>query len=209
MMKTPVDKQTGWRGSEELWLKAAYEMLIEAGIDSVKVMPLARRIKMSRTSFYWHFENRQALLEALIFRWKEKNTGNLISQTTVYAETISEALLNLFDCWVNPDLFDASMEFAIRNWAHQSADLKEILDNTDRERIAAIRSLFERYGFNPIQADIRAHTVYYTQVGYIAMMVDEPLTERLEKMPAYVETFAGSYPSKSEISRFRSRHTNS
>ncbi|MEH6824607.1 MAG: TetR/AcrR family transcriptional regulator [Motiliproteus sp.] len=206
MKKVVATKQSGWRGSVDLWLDEAYKMLVESGVESVKVMPLAKALNMSRTSFYWHFEDREALLDALIRRWEKQNTGNLIAQTEVYAETITEAVLNLFDCWVNPALFDSRMDFAIRNWAQQSPALKKRLEQTDQDRITAIRDMFSRFGFDEEQADIRAHTVYYTQVGYISMMVDEPVSERLRRMPVYVENYAGSYPTESEIARFIARH---
>jgi len=206
MNNTVEKKQTGWRGSEDFWLDGAYKLLVENGVDAVKVMPLAKALKISRTSFYWHFEDREALLDALIEKWKRQNTGNLVTQTRVYAETITEAVLNLFDCWIDPQLFDARMDFAIRNWAHQSADLKKTLEQTDKERIEAIRAMFLRFDFDEEQADVRAHTVYYTQVGYISMMVDEPASLRFKRIPTYVETFAGCYPRKTEIARFMARH---
>ncbi len=199
-------KKSGWRGSEELWLDAAHKMLIDSGVESVKVMSLATALNMSRTSFYWHFSDRNALLDALIERWKMRNTGNLIAQTELYAETITEAILNLFECWIDAQLFDARMDFAIRNWAHHSTRLKHILRLTDRQRIDAIRAMFSRFSFSEEEANVRAHTVYYTQVGYISMMVDESKAERLKHIPAYVENFAGQYPSASELARFMSRH---
>lgn len=206
MQNGNVLKKTGWRGSEEVWLHAAHRMLIESGVESVKVMTLANALDMSRTSFYWHFTDRKALLDALIARWQARNSGNLIAQTELYAETITEAVLNLFDCWVDPELFDARLDFAIRNWAQNAPELKIILEQTDQDRIDAIRSMFSRFDFSPEQADVRAHTVYYTQIGYISMMVQEQLRERVERMPTYVENFAGQYPSESEIARFKSRH---
>ena len=206
MKSSVAKKHSGWRGSEEFWLDGAYKLLVENGVDAVKVMPLAKALDMSRTSFYWHFEDRDALLDALIEQWKKQNTGNLITQTSIYAETITEAVLNLFDCWVNPQLFDARMDFAIRNWAHQSPALKQTLEQTDKKRIEAIKAMFLRFDFDEEQADVRAHTVYYTQVGYISMMVDEPVTIRFKKIPTYVETFAGSYPTTTEIARFMARH---
>ena len=66
--------------------------------------------------------------------------------------------------------------------------------------------MFSRFDFSEEQSDVRAHTVYYTQIGYISMMVEEPVEERLKHIPAYVETFAGQYPTESEIARFVSRH---
>ena len=169
-------------------------------------MPLAKALKMSRTSFYWHFQDREELLNALIERWRLLNTGNLIQQTNVYAETITEAILNVFDCWVDPKLFDARMDFAIRNWARKKPDLSIVMEQTDRERVEAIRNMFLRFSFSNQQADIRAHTVYYTQVGYISMMVNEEMEERMKKMSAYVETFSGIPPTEKEIARFKARH---
>ncbi len=199
-------KNNGWRGSEAVWLDAAHRMLVESGVESVKVMSLANALNMSRSSFYWHFKDRKALLNALIERWKEQNTGNLITQTELYAESITEAILNLFDCWIDPQLFDAPMDFAIRNWAQHSADLKEVLKQTDEHRINAIQAMLYRFGMSHEQGNIRAYTMYYTQVGYISMMVQEPLQDRLARMPAYVENFVGLYPTESEIARFMSRH---
>lgn len=206
MQDNKSGQKNGWRGSEEVWLDAAYAMLIESGVESVKVMSLASELNVSRTSFYWHFSDRDALLEALIQRWRERNTGNLIARTELYAETISEAVFNLFDCWIDRELFDAPMDLAIRNWAQNASELKVILDQTDQDRISAIRSMFRRFDFTPEQSEVRARTVYYTQIGYISMMVEEPVQERFKHMPAYVETFAGQYPTESEIARFMSRH---
>lgn len=206
MAKQNMDKRSGWRGSEELWLDAAYEVLIESGVESVKVMPLAKSLGLSRTSFYGHFDSREELLEKLIQRWREKNTGNLIHQTEAFATNIAEALFNLFDCWLDFDLFDDKLDFAIRNWALSDTRLKAVLETVDQERVAAIRTMFERFGFDALQASVRAHTVYYTQIGYISMMVSEPDEMRIPLMPLYVETFCGLKPSEAEIARFAGRH---
>lgn len=199
-------KKNNSRGSETAWLDAAHHLLIESGVESVKIMSLANRLKLSRTSFYWHFSDREALLDALINRWEKQNTGNLVARTQLYAESITEAVLNLNDCWVDPQLFDARMDFAIRNWAHQSKKLKAILEKDDKERINAIHDMFLRFGFSQTQADVRAHTVYYTQIGYISMMVEESLAQRLKRTPVYVESFTGQLPTEKEIARFISRH---
>jgi len=199
----------GWRGSADLWLDAAYELLVTSGVEAVKILPLAKAVRMSRPSFYWHFEDREALLDALIARWDAKNTGNLVTQTRQHATSIAEALFNLFDCWLDENLFDAKLDFAIRNWAQSAPNLKAKLEIADQTRIKAITDMFVRHGFNPIQSDIRASTIYYTQVGYIAMMVEEPKSIRVERMPAYIETFTGCSPTESEIARFKARHLGS
>ncbi|MGF1622493.1 MAG: TetR/AcrR family transcriptional regulator [Rhodomicrobiaceae bacterium] len=206
MSKLAARKQRNRRGSEDVWLDAAYEALIEGGIEAVKVMPLAENLDVSRTSFYWHFDDREALLNALIEKWKEKNTGNLVRQTQLFAETITEAVLNLFDCWIDPELFDARLDFAMRSWAQGSPELKSTFEEADAERIEAICAMFARFGFDAYHAHIRANTIYLTQIGYISMKADEPLPERIRHMPAYVETVTGRTPSQSEIERFMARH---
>jgi AcrR family transcriptional regulator len=170
-------------------------------------MPLAQMLGLSRTSFYWHFKDREALLAALLDRWEAQNTGNLVARTEAYAESINEALYNLFDCWLTRDLFDSRLDFAIRNWALGDPTIKAKLQRTDETRITAIRAMFARFGYPPDHADTRAHTVYYTQIGYISMMVAEPRDIRIARMPAYVENFSGRAPAPAETARFMARHT--
>lgn len=195
------------RGSEDIWLDAAYDLLTGSGVEAVKVMPLARRLGLSRTSFYWHFKDREALLEAMIRRWEDKNTGNLVARTEAFAETICEAMFNLFDCWLDDDLFDARLDLAIRNWARNDEALQARLDAADNRRKAAIIGMFARFGYAEGEAEVRAMTVIYTQIGYISMQVTEEPAERIARMPAYVEVFTGRKPSDSDVRRFTSRHS--
>ncbi len=196
----------GWRGSADLWLDAAYQALIAGGVEAVKLGALATGLGLSRTSFYHHFADREALLAALIARWQGQNTGNLVARTQSYAETITEAVLNLFDCWITPELFDSRLEFAIRNWALGDAAVGAVLLDADAARLAAITAMFTRFGFDADQADIRARTIYLTQIGYIAMRSDENLDLRLQRIPAYVVAFAGRAASAGEVARFVARH---
>jgi AcrR family transcriptional regulator len=198
--------ERGWRGSAELWLDAAYEALVTGGVEAVKVAPLAERLRMSRTSFYWHFPDREALLAGLVARWQGHNTGNLIARCEAPAATITEAVLNLIDCWIDPELFDSRLEFAIRTWALTDPALTATLAEADQRRIAAIAALFRRFGYDRDEADIRAHTIYLTQVGYISMRVSETTERRIERIPSYALTFTGAAPSAAEVAAFRARH---
>ena len=194
------------RGSEEIWLDAAYEVLTEKGIEAVKIMPLAKRLGLTRTGFYWHFKDRDALLEAMIQRWEDKNTGNLIARTQAYAESISEAMFNLFDCWLDVELFDARLDLAIRNWARNDAGLQARLDKADAKRSDAVAAMFKRFDYSDIQAQVRSMSVIYTQIGYISMQITENWQQRIARMPDYIEVFTGVRPSLSEIRRFEARH---
>lgn len=196
----------GWRGTPDLWLDAAYDLLVEGGVEAVKVMPLAERLGLSRTSFYWHFPDREALLSGLIARWEGKNTANLVARCEAPAATISEAMLNLIDAWVDPDLFDSRLEFAMRTWSLTDAGVEAAMAKADATRIAALTALFLRFGYPGTEADTRARTLYLTQVGYIALRSQESFEVRMARIPAYVLTFSGRSPSDDEIAAFRARH---
>ena len=61
------------------WLKAACRVLVSEGIHRVRILTLAADLGVTRGSFYWHFDNRADLLEALIDDWRQRNTGVLLS----------------------------------------------------------------------------------------------------------------------------------
>lgn len=204
--QTSAGQNSGWRGSADIWLNAAYEALIETGVDGVKIQPLAKRLNLSRTSFYWFFKDRKELLGALLDLWREKNTGNLIKQAEAYAETVSEAMLNIIDCWLMSDLFDARLEFAVRSWAVQSSDVMAEIEKADQQRLDALAKLFTRFGQDTRMADVRARTIYLVQIGYISMQSNEDIGVRMARIPGYVETFCGQAPTQNELNRFYARH---
>jgi len=197
---------SGWRGSREGWLQAAYQSLLESGVESVKIQPLAKRLNLSRTSFYWFFKDREELLAALLARWRDKNTGNLVKQTEAYAESLGEAMLNVFDCWLDIELFDSQFEFAVRSWALQSPQILNAVHEADRLRMEALSRMFMRFGHDNTAADVRARTTYLVQIGYISMQSDEDLGLRMRRIPEYVAIFTGRAPQRRELDRFFARH---
>lgn len=199
-------QESGWRGSKELWLEAAYQLLLEGGIDNVRILSLAKMLKLSRTSFYWFFKDREALLDALLTLWQDKNTSSLLRQTHEQAGSLAEATLNLFDCWLDNKLFDSILEHAIRSWGVQSPAVAQALSEADILRMEAIKLMFIRHGSEPLVADVRSRALYLTQIGYISMNTQEDISTRLLRVPSYVAIFSGTLPSQQELENFQQRH---
>lgn len=197
---------SGWRGSQEAWLEAAYESLLDSGVESVKILPLAKKLNLSRTSFYWFFKDREELLAALISRWREKNTGSIVKQSEAYAETLAEAMLNVFDCWLDATLFDSKFEFAVRSWALQSDELLAEVAEADRIRMEALTRMFMRFGHSENTADVRARNTYLVQIGYISMQSKEDVSLRMRRIPEYIAIYTGEVPQQRELDRFYARH---
>lgn len=202
-MADDITQESGRRGSRELWVNAAYEALIEQGIDAVKIQTLGARLKLSRTSFYWFFKDRSALLAALIEMWAGRTTDPLIAASRAYAETETEAMLNVTACFLSDETFDSRLEFAVRGWAHQDVEILARLRAVDAERLAALRAMLEGWGHGAQDADVRARAIYLVQIGYISMQTRETLELRIGRVPNYVEIFCGKRPDAREMARFR------
>lgn len=193
------------RGSAEMWLDAAYETLLDGGIEAVRILPLAKKLNLSRTSFYWFFKDREELLNMLLSRWKAKNTGHWVERTKAYADSVCEAVLNVMDCWFDDAIFDSRYEAAIRSWAQQSPEVADALVDDDAQRIAALTALFERFDYQPATADVRARAMYFSQLGYLATRPNEDMPTRMSRIADYVEVFTTVRPSEKELERFLSR----
>lgn len=201
-MPSAPAKRLKERGSRELWLEAAYQALIEGGVDSVRIQVLSDRLNLSRTSFYWFFQTREELLEALLDRWEQTNTRGFVAAAEAYAETPAEAALNLLSCFIVGEQFDAGFEFAVRSWALQSDDTMGRVKRADETRMEALRVMLRRFGYDEIDADVRARTIYLVQIGYISMQTRETVATRLTRIAAYVRIYTGTDATHSEMARF-------
>lgn len=194
------------RANRQVWLDAAYDLFVTEGIEAVKIMPLAKKLNLTRTGFYWHFKGVLELHDAIIDIWHTRNTGIILERCGAPAQSLCAALFNLIDCWIDRDLFDAPLDLAIRNWARNDAKLQALVDLSDRTRLLAVIKVFERFGKTGDAAHYRALTVILTQTGYYSMHVFEPRLQRAIAGCQYAEIFAGEAPSQLEVDAFLDRH---
>lgn len=199
-----IDERT--RLSPEIWLDAATDSLLEGGVEAVRILPLADRLGFSRASFYRFYESRDALLAALLDRWRTQNTGGWVARAGAYADSIGEALLNVFDCCLDDSLFDTRYEAAIRSWAQQSPEIAAIAREEDAKRIDALAAMFARFGYAAETAEVRGRSVYFVQLGYVALRSRESVAVRMERIPEYVGLFSGVRATGHEMERFFARH---
>jgi AcrR family transcriptional regulator len=66
--------------SAERWAEAALDLIARDGVAGVAVEPLAKELGVTKGSFYWHFPNREALLEAALKLWEGRETGETIDK---------------------------------------------------------------------------------------------------------------------------------
>ena len=194
--------EDGQRTSRQDWIDLARRTLIEGGVEKIKVLTLAKGLGVSRSSFYWFFKDRQDLLDRLLDHWEQTNTTAIVEHAARPAGTIAEAVLNVFECWVDARLYSPRLDFAIRDWSRRDASVRSRLDRAEASRVEALTAMYERHGFTAREAMIQAKTLYFMQVGYYALEVDETIEERLEYVNDYVRAFSGSSASNEEMARF-------
>lgn len=185
------------------WLNVARDILVSEGVSEVKVLTINQRLDVSRSSFYWYFKSRKDLLEALLNDWEARNTDVIVAHCGLPAATITAAVLNFFSCFLDPDLFDQGLDFAVREWSRRDGHVRKRIDLADSKRLTAITAMFERYGYSAYDADVRARILYFMQLGYHALDQTEPLAERLRRVEGYLVGFTGIGPRPGEVDAFR------
>ena len=201
-MTDDTDRSSG-RLSREDWLKAAVEAIVSGGVEQVKVQVIARNLGVSRSSFYWFFKSRQDLLDQLLEHWQETNTAAIVERAERPAETPCRSVLHVFECWVREELFSPRLDIAVRDWARKSETVRRAVAQGDEERVRALARMFERHGYAGPEAFIRARVLYFMQIGYYSLLVEEPMEARMGYVAHYLRVFTGLEPTSKEIADFR------
>lgn len=190
----PIKRSRGQREgslSRQDWIEAAREVLIKDGIERVKVEPLAERLKVSRGSFYWHFVDHQALLDALLSLWEETALEPMRAVSTEPALTAAQRYEKFMRVWVQGEPYCPIFDLSIRRWAMVSPDVSRVIKRVDDARIGLLTDIFRDMGHEPDEAFIRARITYFHQIGYYASDVHESAETRERYWPLYVKILAG------------------
>lgn len=191
LLSTRDDPKPAPRLSPGDWIAAALALLAEEGIEAVQITALARRLKVTRGGFYWHFASREALLDALIAEWRARNSG-VMAEALAHSNSLEAGVLDLFSVWVDHRRFDPNLDQAVRDWARRDPALAEVVRDEDDARVRTIADFYERNGYEPTEAFVRARVIYFTQLSYYALGVTEPMERRMTYLEAYFRCFTGT-----------------
>jgi AcrR family transcriptional regulator len=162
------------------WLSAGLEALRKGGVGSVRVERLAGDVGITKGSFYHHFRDRGALLDAVIEYWSREMTdaeferiqtlrGGLAARLVALAEDVLEKGMGRYDP-------------AIRAWARGDRKVAAAVAQVDRRRIKALAGFFEEGGFTSAEARTRARTFYTFLLGEPQVRAPAREAGELEKM---------------------------
>jgi AcrR family transcriptional regulator len=194
----------GSRIGRQVWLDTARQMLIDDGIERVRIERIADKLRVTRGGFYWHFRDRQALLTELLRDWEKTNTEAFIAAIEEAPDNFESRVLRIFTLWIE-GIFDANLEVAVRNWARTSKAVTKAIQRADIQRLNFLESLFVSAQYSAEEANVRARVLYYTQIGYYAVGERTTREERLAVAPLYYRVYTGRLLSKAGANELESR----
>lgn len=149
------------RLSREDWVGAALQMVGELGLDRLKIEPLATRLGTTKGSFYWHFKDRTALLEATLEHWETQATEAVIRE--VDREPDPERLAALL-ARVSRSHSGARAELAILASA-EDPQVRPIVQRVHRTRLKYLTERLTALGLPTERAAARAGVCYSAYLG--------------------------------------------
>lgn len=175
-MSTAQSESSSSRLRREDWLKHALEGLRREGVSGLRVEPLARSLGVTTGSFYWHFKDRQDLLDSLLDHWTEKMTRAVARRMTSEEEP-EEQLRQLVEEVAMEEW--SRYEIAIRNWATFDSHARRSTRKVDECRLGYVTGLFLQLGFEEAEAEMRARTLLFCNLGEAAFSIRESSEKRL------------------------------
>ena len=155
------------------WIAAAFELLAESGIEGARAEPLAKRLKVTKGSFYWHFTDRRDLLLAVLSHWKEGRIRDIIKQTRAQAGRELDQIYHVIDVYsASRSRRGRMIELAVRDWARRDAEAGAIVAEVDDVRLRCARDLFLACGVPMEEASSRCMLLYAYVFG-VSLMIYE------------------------------------
>ena len=146
------------------WITAALAAIADGGLAAVGIEPLAARLGATKGSFYWHFENRDALLEAAIGRWEQETTTDVSTEITAAHDAPASQFRRLVTGVIQRAEQDRVGPALLASAAHPA--VAPALERVTTARLNLIATVFRRLGFSRAGARRRALLAYSAYLGH-------------------------------------------
>ncbi len=155
------------------WIEAAIDVLADQGVNGLRVEVLAKNFGVTKGSFYWHFRDRQDLLDAVLQVWKEGRLRDIEKQTTATPGKELQQIHHVIDVYsAVRNRKGISIELAVRDWARHDPRVNAVVEEVDAYRLACTRKLFVACGLPDDEARARSILVFAYVFGHSLMAYD-------------------------------------
>lgn len=150
------------RVSKDEWLACALKALASGGIGDVRIDKLARQLGVARSGFYWHFKDRQELLNDMLAYWAHEYTEVVTENKALTEGPAVQRLENVMRMVRDFEL--NRFEAAVFIWSQSDPAARETFDRVYKIRLDFIRDMFSELGFKSDDLEMRAQLF----MGYLA-----------------------------------------
>lgn len=151
------------RVTRDDWVTAALDTIHAQGVDRVKVVTLARTLGVTSGSFYWHFKNVRALLDAVLEYWENQLTVHIIDDAIAFQGSPQQRILNLMTQVVDEDA--TLSDSAIAVWAKSDPLAEAAYKRTVQKRFDFAAHMFREAGFSGGEAMTRGRMMVTALMG--------------------------------------------
>jgi len=148
------------------WEMAALQLVAEKGVQALAIEPLARRMGVTKGSFYWHFPGREALLEQSLRLWESHDQRNL-NKSLGEIRDPRERLVTFFRR-VGKEKFTHEVYSELLAAAGHP-QVEPVLERVAERRMKHIAAAFEELGMAPDRARYRARLAYSVYLGFLQL----------------------------------------
>jgi AcrR family transcriptional regulator len=173
------------RLSADDWAQAALDLIAEMGVAAVAVEPLARRLGVTKGSFYWHFPSREALLVAALERWETVEQEDVFGQLEAIPDP-GQRLRALFDVVAHEANSHIIYSELLKALDHPV--VRPVIERISARRLEYLTASFRQAGLNRSDAQHRARLAYAAYVGFLQLNLQLQQPRLLhDEFEAYVE----------------------
>jgi len=170
------------------WIDEGLKALGRGGPEAVRVEPLARALRVSKGGFYWHFEDRRALLTEMLDAWEHRYVDEVIEVVDAVEGDARARLRSLFGLASASGGDLLKVELAIRDWARRDQAVARRLRRVDNRRIAYMRSLFAEFLNDPDEIEARCLMTFSLFVGAGLVRADHDGRTKAEVMESVLRS---------------------
>ena len=155
------------------WIDEGLRALAAGGPDAVRIEPLARALGVSKGGFYWHFDDRRALLEEMLDTWERVGVDEVIDRVEGEGGDARAKLRRLFTLGSSSDARELlEIDLAVRDWARREQPIAKRLRRVDNRRMDYMRSLFGAFCSNADEVEARCMLAFSLWLGPHFMAAD-------------------------------------
>ncbi len=140
------------------WIEEGLRALAAGGPDAVRIETLAEALGVTKGGFYWHFDDRRALLEEILDMWERLSVDDVIERVESEGGD-ARAKLRRLSALASSSDEPLKIDLAVRDWARRDQTVADRLRRVDNRRMDYMRSLFG--AFCPDEDDVEARCMVF------------------------------------------------